>query len=83
MIQNALTNTKHQSFLLTQACGARWNKNEYRSAFKQVQEYIKAGDCYQINLTQEFTAKAQGCLLDIAEDFWQLTDAPYSGYLQN
>ena len=82
LIQAALTNTKHQSFRLTQACSARWNKNEYRSAFKQVQEYIKAGDCYQINLTQEFTAKAQGCLLDIAEDFWQLTDAPYSGYLK-
>ena len=57
-------------------------KNEYQAAFKQVQEYIKAGDCYQINLTQEFTAKAQGCLLDIAEDFWKLTNAPYSGYLK-
>ncbi len=82
LIQAALANKKDQSFLLTQACSARWSKNEYQAAFKQVQEYIKAGDCYQINLTQEFTAKAQGCLLDIAEDFWKLTDAPYSGYLK-
>ena len=82
LIQAALTNKKNQSFLLTQACNARWSKNEYQAAFKQVQEYIKAGDCYQINLTQEFTAKAQGCLLDIAEDFWKLTNAPYSGYLK-
>lgn len=42
----------------------------------QVQEYIQAGDCYQINLTQEFTAKAEGLLLATAEDFWKLTDAP-------
>lgn len=48
----------------------------------QVQEYIQAGDCYQINLTQEFTAKAEGLLLATAEDFWKLTDAPYSGYLK-
>jgi len=82
LIQAALANKKNQSFQLTQACSARWSKNEYQAAFKQVQEYIKAGDCYQINLTQEFTAKAQGCLLDIAEDFWKLTDAPYSGYLK-
>ncbi|OTG65745.1 aminodeoxychorismate synthase, component I [Acinetobacter sp. ANC 4470] len=81
-IQEALTNKKNQSFQLTQPCNARWSKNEYQSAFKQVQEYIKGGDCYQINLTQEFTAKAQGYLLDIAEDFWKLTDAPYSGYLK-
>ncbi|WP_445345173.1 aminodeoxychorismate synthase component I [Acinetobacter bohemicus] len=82
LIQAALANKKDPSFQLTQACSARWSKNEYQAAFKQVQEYIKAGDCYQINLTQEFTAKAQGCLLDIAEDFWKLTDAPYSGYLK-
>ncbi|OTG62928.1 anthranilate synthase component I family protein [Acinetobacter silvestris] len=61
---------------------ARWSKDQYQQAFLQVQEYIKAGDCYQINLTQEFTAKAQGSLLNTAEKFWQLTDAPYSGYLK-
>ncbi|MGA9698516.1 MAG: anthranilate synthase component I family protein, partial [Acinetobacter sp.] len=63
-------------------CNARWNKHEYVTAFKKIQDYIKAGDCYQINLTQEFTAKAQGCLLATAEKFWKLTDAPYSGYLK-
>ena len=45
-------------------------------------KYIKAGDCYQINLTQEFIGKANGSLLDTAENFWKLTDAPYSGYLK-
>ena len=51
-------------------------------AFNQVQEYIKAGDCYQINLTQEFKATAQGTLLSKAEQLWQLTHAPYAGYLK-
>jgi para-aminobenzoate synthetase component 1 len=82
VIQNAIKHKKHPSFSLTQPCSARWNKHEYRTAFKKVQNYIKAGDCYQINLTQEFTAKAQGCLLTTAEKFWKLTDAPYSGYLK-
>ena len=32
---------------------------QYRDAFDQVQAYIQAGDCYQINLTQRFRAPAK------------------------
>ena len=67
---------------LTGRCHPRWSKQQYIQAFDQVQEYIKAGDCYQINLTQEFIATAQGSLLDQAQDLWELTHAPYAGYLK-
>ena len=70
-------------FYLTQTCQARWSKAEYSHAFSQVQDYIVAGDCYQINLTQEFVGRAQGRLLASAEKFWQLTQAPYAGYLRS
>ncbi len=73
---------KKPSFKLKTPCTARWSKAQYQHAFQQVQDYIQAGDCYQINLTQEFTAHSSGNLLDTAEQFWQLTDAPYSGYLK-
>ncbi|WP_171497956.1 anthranilate synthase component I family protein, partial [Acinetobacter nosocomialis] len=43
---------------------------------------IKAGDCYQINLTQEFSANFTGSLLNKAEELWNLTNAPYAGYLK-
>jgi para-aminobenzoate synthetase component I len=67
---------------LLEKCQARWSKQQYLDAFHQVQEYIKAGDCYQINLTQEFTAHAQGSLLSRANPLWELTHAPYAGYLK-
>ncbi|WP_333660904.1 aminodeoxychorismate synthase component I [Acinetobacter sp.] len=67
---------------LLKKCASRWSKEQYFDAFNQVQEYIKAGDCYQINLTQEFRTTAQGTLLDKAEELWQLTHAPYAGYLK-
>lgn len=67
---------------LAERCHPRWSKEQYIQAFNQVQEYIKAGDCYQINLTQEFIATAQGSLLDQAQDLWKLTHAPYAGYLK-
>lgn len=69
-------------FKLNSPCTARWSKTQYSDAFHRVQEYIKAGDCYQINLTQEFTAQAEGSILAAAEQFWTLTNAPYSGYLR-
>ncbi|MCX0333218.1 anthranilate synthase component I family protein [Acinetobacter radioresistens] len=71
-----------QVFQLVQTCQPRWTKQQYISAFKQVQEYITAGDCYQINLTQEFKAQGDGYLLDCAAKFWAITNAPYAGYLK-
>lgn len=70
------------AFQLTQACQARWSKAEYIQAFDRIIDYIRAGDCYQINLTQQFIGQAQGLLLETAEQFWQLTNAPYAGYLK-
>lgn len=67
---------------LKNLCQPRWNKSTYDQAFQKIQDYIVAGDCYQINLTQEFVARAEGSLLATASKFWQLTDAPYSGYLK-
>lgn len=67
-------------FQLNTPCTARWNQATYKQAFQQVQDYIVAGDCYQINLTQEFKANANGKLLATANAFWQLTNAPYAGY---
>ncbi len=71
-----------EQFQLSQKCQARWNFTDYQRAFQHVQDYIVAGDCYQINLTQEFSAEAQGPLLETAAQFWQLTNAPYAGYLR-
>lgn len=66
---------------ISKPCTARWTNQQYQQAFQKIQDYIQAGDCYQINLTQEFTATAQGSLISTAADFWQLTQAPYAGYL--
>lgn len=81
-LQDTLQQKPVLDFYLTQPCQARWSKAEYQAAFQRVQDYIVAGDCYQINLTQEFIGQAQGRLAVTAEKFWQLTQAPYAGYLR-
>ncbi|ATZ66524.1 aminodeoxychorismate synthase component I [Acinetobacter haemolyticus] len=72
---------KNVKLNLVSKCHPRWSKQQYMDAFDEVQEYIKAGDCYQINLTQEFKAKVEGSLLSQAQALWDLTHAPYAGYL--
>ena len=81
-VLQALDRTTKPNFELLTSCTAHWKKSDYRSAFDKVQAYIRAGDCYQINLTQAFSAKAQGQLIYTADRFWKLTNAPYSGYLK-
>lgn len=82
-LQNLLNQSPIQPrFQLKTLCSPRWHKSRYAQAFQDIQDYILAGDCYQINLTQEFTALAEGSLLETARAFWTLTNAPYAGYLR-
>jgi len=53
----------------------------YAQAFAQVQNYLQAGDCYQINLAQCFSAAATGDALGAYIELRSLCPAPYSAYL--
>lgn len=59
-----------------------WSFDQYAAAFQQIQDYLRAGDCYQVNLTQPFIATVEGNLLDAMDDLFALTNAPYSGYMR-
>ena len=54
----------------------------YASAFASVQDYLRAGDCYQINLAQRFSAKADGDALGAYLALRKSSPAPYSAFLQ-
>jgi len=63
------------------AVACNFTPDAYRRAFARIQRYINAGDCYQVNLAQRFTAPVSG-------DHWlgyqalrRLNPAPYSAYL--
>jgi para-aminobenzoate synthetase component 1 len=53
----------------------------YRAAFDKVQRYIQAGDCYQVNLAQRFTASATGDAWEAYLELRKLSPAPFSAYL--
>ena len=61
---------------------ANMNKAEYTNAYQQIQHYIQAGDCYQINLAQRFSAEFTGHPWQAYLALRQTAVAPFSAYIQ-
>ncbi len=53
----------------------------YAAAFASVQHYLQAGDCYQINLAQRFSAHAEGDAFGAYLALRGLSPAPYAAFL--
>lgn len=56
--------------------------DKYANLFASIQDYIKAGDCYQINLAQRFSAQYQGDSLLAYLDLRQQLPSPFSVFMQ-
>ena len=57
-------------------------REQYGEKFRQVQEYLHSGDCYQVNLAQRFHTTYSG---DEWQAFLQLNQAnraPFSAFLR-
>lgn len=60
----------------------RQTPDAFRASVERVRQYIEAGDCYQANLSQEFSGQFTG---DPWQAFQALADAnptPYSGFIR-
>jgi para-aminobenzoate synthetase component 1 len=60
---------------------SNFTRATYQSAFERVQRYLHAGDCYQVNLAQRFSAQYAGDPLCAYLALRGLSPAPYSAFL--
>ncbi|MGI9288880.1 MAG: aminodeoxychorismate synthase component I [Pseudomonadales bacterium] len=72
--------TEHGDFALTSKLRGAWPFADYSHAFDRVQDYIQAGDCYQINLSQRYSASYQGDPTALYLKLRKQTSAPFSAY---
>lgn len=63
-IDQVVAHQTNSSFKLLDRFIPTQSRTEYLTAFQQIQDYIAAGDCYEVNLTQRFKAPYSG-------DSWQ------------
>ncbi|MEQ6915916.1 aminodeoxychorismate synthase component I [Halomonas aquatica] len=68
------------TFRLTAPFTAELSRDDYLTRFDTVQAYIRAGDCYQINLAQRFSAPFEGDLWSAYRRLREATPTPYAGY---
>ena len=68
-------------FRLQAAFTSNLDEAGYRQAFEAVQAYIQAGDCYQVNLAQRFSAPCAGDPWLAYRALRAVAAAPFAAYL--
>jgi len=65
----------------TAPLAATMGAERYRAAVRDILAYLAAGDCYQVNLTQPFTAPLAAPAWALLDRLARLHPAPYTAYL--
>ena len=71
-----------EPFRLTSAWRSSMTREQYGLKFRQVQEYLKSGDCYQVNLAQRFNACYEGDEWQAFEQLNAANRAPFSAFIR-
>jgi len=68
-------------FELTSSVNSNMDFNQYARAFNAIKRYIIEGDCYQVNLAQRFSAKAEGNSWLAYCKLKEISPAPFMAYM--
>jgi para-aminobenzoate synthetase component 1 len=60
---------------------SNFTREAYLTALTRIREYIRAGDVYQVNLTQRFSFPLSGEPYHLLQRLFQLNPAPFYAYL--
>lgn len=69
-------------FSLHSTLDCNMNFSQYSVAFNKIKDYIKSGDCYQVNLAIRFAAQASGNSWLAYKKLRELSPAPFMAYLK-
>lgn len=75
------TVTRGPAFALRGSFNSNVTAAQYRSAFEHIQDYILAGDCYQVNLAQRFSAPFTGDPWQAYTELRRVAAAPFSAFV--
>lgn len=73
--------TEHP-FSLLSPWRSNMTRDSYREKIAGIHQYLHAGDCYQINLTQRFSARYTGSEWEAYDKLEQSNTAPFSAFIR-
>lgn len=71
------------AFRLNSPFEANLTAEEYKQKLKKVDDYIHAGDCYQVNFTQRFNSRFTGDTWEAYKQLREVAPTPYSAFLDS
>ena len=72
-----------EPFRLTSPFKQQINFEKYTDSFQKIKAYISAGDCYQVNLAQHFSAGYNGDLWEAYRYLRTVSPTPFSAYFDS
>jgi para-aminobenzoate synthetase component 1 len=72
---------RRAAFRITSPVASNMTREAYARAFRRIHDYIRNGDCYQVNLAQRFAASATGDPWLAYQALRVINPAPFSAYL--
>ena len=85
LVTEAINLNQSQAELNEFSLTTRWQSNidqpAYHRAFNRIQDYIHAGDCYQVNFAQQFSADYSGSAYTAYTKLTEANQAPFSAFL--
>ncbi|WP_343843235.1 aminodeoxychorismate synthase component I [Bowmanella denitrificans] len=82
LLKKAKPAAPQQAFKLTGPWQANMSKQQYLHKLGQIHQYLLAGDCYQVNLAQRFSATYQGDEYQAYLKLRATNQAPFSAFLR-
>jgi para-aminobenzoate synthetase component 1 len=79
--RNEASTSRNAEFTLLEPFRASQSQAEYGEKVDRILEYLRAGDCYQVNLAQHFSAAYLGDCADAYLQLRTLTPTPHGAYL--
>lgn len=82
-----LFSTKHREkterpiFKMISSCESNMNYDIYKSKLNKILDYIKKGDCYQVNFSQRFSLGYSGDEFELYMNLNEKFAAPYSSFI--
>ncbi|HGJ5863447.1 MAG TPA: aminodeoxychorismate synthase component 1 [Arsenophonus nasoniae] len=71
-----------KQFQMCEPWQSNMSEQQYHHKISQIHQYLRSGDCYQINLAQRFKAKYQGSEWEAFLKLNQNNQAPFSAFIR-
>lgn len=72
--------TKPLDFKLTSPFESNLSKHDYELCLEKINAYLRAGDCYQVNMAQRFSASFEGSMWQAYCHLRDQNQAPFSAF---